>query len=195
MSPFLGEDILCQYTLYLRPASMGILQMLSCSSPKAFALPLLLLLCCHLEVKLAGKAQLLPLASPSQELWAASQLTVLPLSQRCERSIIMHGFSSLLLRYQPSYMIFGPYLHLLVSCQEMSISGSCSFWLNWTSGSNSCQCHFLESDVIKSFTSWRLASFVVKSYPMPPVNQQLVRCVRSCVRVGMFGTGETSKTG
>lgn len=144
--------------------------MLLCSSPKGSALPLLLLPCCHLEAKPAGEAQFFPPAPLSQELWAALprlQLSMPPISWRGKSSIITHGFSSLFLRYQPWYMIFGSYLHAVLSCQGMSISGCCSFGLSWTSDSDSCQCHFLESDIIKGFTSWKLVSFVVKSYSLP----------------------------
>lgn len=88
--------------------------MLFCSSPKGSALPLLLLPRCHLEAKPAGEAQLLPPASPRREPWAASarlQPPGPPFSQRDKRSIIMQGFSSLFLRYQPRYIVFGSSLH------------------------------------------------------------------------------------
>lgn len=144
--------------------------MLFCPSPKGSALPWLLPHRWHREAKPAGEAPLFPPAPSSRELRAASprlQGSMPPFSRRDKRSIIVYGFSSLFLRCQPWYMIFGSSLRAVVSCQGMSGSGRCSFWRSWTGDSDSCQCRFLGSDIIKGFTSWRLVSFVVKSYSVP----------------------------
>lgn len=72
-----------------------------------------------------------------------------------------------------------------VSCQEMSFYGCCSFWLSRTSDSDSCQCLFLQSDIIKGFTSRRLASFAVKSCSVPSSESYSILSVSGvfCARI------------
>lgn len=128
MSLFLSEDL--SHCPTLTEAGSGILQVLFCSSPKGSALPLLLLPHCHLEAKPAGEAQLLPPASSSAESWAASarlQPPGPPFSQRNKRSVIMQGFSSLFLSYQPWYVVSGSSLHSHVCPKGTCISECCSF--------------------------------------------------------------------
>lgn len=80
-------------------------------------------------------------------------------------------------------------LQAVVSCQGMRVSGHCSFWLSWASDSDSCQCHFLPSDIIKGFyivEFWFLRW--LKHPPCPPVNHTAscqhweFRAFGSCVK-------------